>query len=65
MGRVAAGKTIKAGGTMNYEYEVRGFYESWEAVYTASTKGEALDILQDYRTNEPSTPFAIKRVRAI
>jgi hypothetical protein len=50
---------------MNYEYEVRGFYESWEAVYTASNKSEALDILQDYRTNEPSTAFAIKRVRAI
>lgn len=50
----------------NYEYEVRGNYGyGYEAVFTAETKGEALSILRDYRTNEPSIAFTIQRVRAI
>jgi len=48
-----------------YAYEVQGLYtktHGWEAVFTASTKEEALSILKDYRNNE-RVPFRIKRVR--
>jgi hypothetical protein len=49
-----------------YAYEVQGLYNSktygWEAVFTASTKKEALSILKDYRENE-RVPFRIKRVK--
>lgn len=47
------------------EYEVRGLYAGqWEAVFTASTKDEADQILADYRANESGTAFTIKAVRA-
>ena len=49
-----------------YAYEVQGLYNSktygWEAVFTASTKEEALSILKDYRESE-RVPFRIKRVK--
>jgi len=49
-----------------YAYEVQGLYNpktyGWEAVFTASTKKEALSILKDYRKNE-KVPFRIKKVK--
>jgi hypothetical protein len=46
-------------------WEVRGYYAGgWEAVYTASTKAEALQILKDYREGERGTAFTVKQVTA-
>jgi hypothetical protein len=49
-----------------YAYEVQGLYNSktygWEAVFTASTREEAISILKDYRESE-RVPFRIKRVK--
>lgn len=45
-------------------WEVRGYYaQGWEAVYTASTKAEAVQILKDYRESEKGTAFDLKMVR--
>ena len=47
------------------EWEIRGNYgHGWEAVYTASSKEEARQILADYRENERGISFIVKAVRA-
>lgn len=46
-----------------YDYEVQGLYwNGWEPVYTAASKKEALEILADYRSNDPGS-FRIARVK--
>lgn len=48
-----------------YEYEIQGNYGyGYECVTTEETKKEALARLKEYRENEPTYTFRIKKVIA-
>lgn len=47
-----------------YEYNVEGQYSGgWEVLTCSCNRKDALDILRDYRKNEPGTLFRIRKVR--
>lgn len=48
-----------------YDYEVQGLcWNGWEPVFTAASRNEALEVLNDYRLNEEGQ-FRIHRVKAV
>jgi len=52
------------GQKMGYEWQLLGNYgNGWDLLTTANTKREISQYERDYRLNEPSVPFKIKRVR--
>jgi len=45
-------------------WDVQGNYgNEWEAVFAAETLDEARSIAKDYRSNEPSTRFRVRRCK--